>query len=556
MNIIANNPILRITAFCLLGTLGILTSCERNDNPTEGMDIPNRNTQFMLQPPTISVEPFGGSTPAKRAAVTMKEERQAFNVGEELGNIITLGNSETEDTPQTRAFANGTYYRIVVYKLSEWNAGTLKVHEQRLCKTGSTSYCADVGDVTDPILLDYGDYRIFCYSFNKTTADKLSPLADGSTDVLLTEGDDFLSSEIISLHIAGSQLGTDVALGSLTLKHRCCRLIGTLTAVAFSSTGISSSPTPSLSVTSTFFTTGNWSIKNTSFSGSATSGAAKAIPLSVNGNNYIGTLMLLPLSGKSLTTSYTFKPNGAPKNVTASDKTISSSATFSSGGSYSFTIQAVCAYVPTETNPVQIGSYKWAYANLDGTTKKLESKPWISGPLTGSGIPPASGSTTASDTNNDWWRWAVLDIDISGSSVPAPGNPWNTSIDPCRAGLGSSWKIPPRTYFTDLLKYKAETKNVYINGEIMTTNTYGWVKGNNTVGCVFLDLSHSTCIFLPAAGIRSKNSYNSVGVTGNYWTATIYANQPSYGYAYLFDVSKSAISYSERRQGHSLRCAQ
>ena len=280
--------------------MSLLTGCDKSDRTTGNIDLPDMNTQYTLLPPAISIEPFGGGTPATRAAVAMKEERQAFNIGEELGNIITLGNSEAEDTPQTRAFTDGTYYRIVVYKLSEWNNGTLKVYEQRLCKTGQTAYVADKGDSTEPIYLKVGDYRIFCYSFNKTSADKLDQLADGTVNIPLTEGDDFLSSDIISKSITGSQLGTDVALGIVTLKHRCCRLTGTLTAVAFSATGILTSPTPILSVTSTFTTAGNWSIKSTAFIGSATSSAAKTIPLSKSGNDYTGTLMLLPLSGNCL----------------------------------------------------------------------------------------------------------------------------------------------------------------------------------------------------------------------------------------------------------------
>lgn len=540
MNIIANNPILRITAICLVGVLVIFTSCEKNDNPTNGMDILDEDTQFMLQPPAISVEPFGGNTPATRAAVAMKEERQAFNVGEELGNILTLGNSAAEDTTQTRTLTSGAYCRIVVYKLSEWNAGTLKIFEQRLCKTGQSAYFADAGDVTDPILLDYGDYRIFCYSFNKTTADKLSPLADGTVNVPLTDGDDFLSSDIISLNIAGSQLGTKVELSAVILKHRCCRLIGTLTTVAFTTTGIATTPTPSLSVTGTFTTSSNWSIKNTSFSGGTTSSATKSIPLVAEGDSLTGTLLLLPLSGKSLTTSYTFKPMGAAKNVTASNKSISSSATFNSGGSYSFTIKAVGAYVLTETNPVQIGSYKWAYANLNGSDKKQETYPWVSGKQNGS--------------DNDYWRWNVLNIDTTNGFSPMERT-WNSSNDPCRSGLGSSWQVPPATYFDNLGGYKLISKKCYINGITAITNIYGWVSSGTVIGCVFVDTSLRTCIFLPAAGYRTGSSYSDVGNSGNYWTATSLGDYVFDSYYVNFSISSWQIETTSM-SGFSLRCVQ
>lgn len=531
---------LPIAAIYLASALAFLNSCNKTDNTTNGMDILAENTQYLLQPPTISVEPFGGSTLVTRAAVAIKEERQAFNLGEELGNIITLGNGEVEDAPPTRALANGTYYRIVVYKLSEWNAGTLKIWEQRLCKTGQTAYFADSGDSTEPIYLDYGDYRIFCYSFNKTTTDKLTKLADGAANVPLSDGDDFLSSDIISKSIVGTQLGTNVALGTVTLKHRCCRLIGTLTAVDFTTVGIATSPTPSLSVTSTFTTGGNWSIKNANFNGTITNNVAKTIPLAKSGNDYMGTLMLLPLSGKPLSTSYTFKPNGATINVTASNKSISASATFASGGDYSFTIKALAAYVLTTTNPVQIGSYKWAYANLNND-KKMETYPWVSGKLNGS--------------DNDYWRWNVLNIDTS-SSNGSSASTWSAGNDPCRAGLGGSWKVPPKTYFDNLVGYKLASKRVYINGVTATTNGYGWVSSGAIKGCVFVDTTKGTCLFLPAAGSRFGANFSSPGGFGEYWSAT--RNDSSTSNAYYFRVGSGfcTVSYYLRGAGCTLRCSQ
>lgn len=521
--------------------MSLLTGCDKSDRTAGNVDLPDTNTQYTLLPPAIGIEPFGGGSPATRAALAMKEERQAFNTGEELGNIITLGNSEAEDTPQTRAFTNGTYYRIVVYALSEYNATSPNIHAQRLCKTGQTAYVADKGDSTEPIYLYAGDYRIFCYSFNKTSADKLDKLADGAVNVPLTEGDDFLSTDIISKNISISQLGTNVALGTITLKHRCCRLTGTLTAEAFTSTGIGTSPTPSLSVTSTFTTSGNWSIKSTTFSGSATSSAAKTIPLSKSGNTYTGTVMLLPQSGKSLTTSYTFKPSGASKNVTASNKSISSSPTFSSGGSYSFTIKAVGAYVLTETNPVQIGSYKWAYANLNGSDRKMETYPWVSGKQNGS--------------DNDYWRWNVLTVDTS-SDYPASASSWSTSTDPCRSGLGSSWKVPPVTYFDNLVGYKLDSKKVYLNGVTATTDTHGRVNTGSLIGCVFADTSRGTCIYLPIAGYRNGSDISLVSTHMYYWSATLSTTGTDVADILFYNGGDCRRGSVPMYFGCSLRCAQ
>lgn len=551
---IHRNHLFHSIAICLLSVIALFTSCDKTDNVAGGIDSPDENTRYLLQPPYISIEPFGGGSPATRSAVAIEKERQAFNIGDELGNIITLGNSEIEDTPQTRVVAD-TYYRIVIYKKSDWDNNSLNIHAQRLCKTGSSAYLADAGDVTTPIYLNPGDYRIFCYSFNKTSYTKLTPLANGATNVPLSDEDDFLSSDIIEKSISSSQLGTSVPLGTITLKHRCCRLIGTLSTAAFSSAGINATPKPSLSVTSTFYTAGNWSIKSSGFSGTSTSSAAKTIDLSASVNTYTGSLIVLPPSGQSLSASYSFQPKGE-KQVTGNNKPITTNTTFSSGGSYSFTIQAVGAYVLTETEAVKIGSHTWAKANLNGTTKQQESKPWISGPLTGSGIPSASGSTTATSANNDWWRWNVLNIDTDSSNGNKEDT-WNISNDPCRSGLRGSWIVPPMTYFEDLVAtYKLVNKRVYINGETMTTNGYGWVKGNNTVGCVFADTNLGTCIFLPVAGYRTGSSYRNVGTSGNYWSATLDTSTTSYPYSLIFYSSGCNVSNGDRSDGFSLRCAQ
>ena len=551
---IHSNHLFHTAAICLLGSMVLFTSCDKTGNVAGGIDSPDENTRYLLQSPTVSIEPFGGGSPATRSAVAIQEERQAFNIGDELGNIITLGNSEIEDSPQTRVLANNTYYRIVVYKLDEWNKTSPNILAQRLCKTGSTDYQSDTGDVTTPIYLYPGDYRIFCYSFNKTTSDKLAPLTDGTVNVPLSDGDDFLSSDIISKNITFGQLGTSVSLGTITLKHRCCRLIGTLSTEAFTSDGINASPAPSLSVTSTFYTAGNWSIKGSSFSGSGTNSDAKIISLSPSGDTYTGSLIVLPPSSKSLSASYNFIPNGE-KEIKATNKPITTNTTFSGGGSYSFTIKAIGAYVLTNTAAVKIGSYTWAYANLNSATNQQESKPWISGPLTGSSIPTANGTTTANNANNGWWRWNVKTVDTE-NTYSTQTNIWSSGNDPCRSVLGTSWKVPLKTYFDDLVANILKNKRVYINGETMTTNDYGWVEGKYTGGCVFADTNLGTCIFLPAAGYRLGSSYYYAGTDGHYWSATLSTSDTSFAYCLYFSSSPCYVTSHARNKGYTLRCAQ
>lgn len=543
--------LIHCAAACLAGAALLLASCERSDNPTESMDVPDMNAQFILQPPAISIEPFGGSTPASRTAVAMKEEQHSFNVGKELGNIITLGSSEDEDIAQTRTLTSSAYCRIVVYKLEEWNAGTLKIWEQRLCKAGSSDYLDDAGDVTTPICLYPGDYRIFCYSFNKTTADKLSPLADGDTNVPLSDGDDFLSV-VIDKTILASQLGTDVALGPVTLQHRCCQIIVTLTTEAFDGhTGIAASPDPSLSVTSKFNTAGYWSIKASSFSGTATSSDEKVITLAENSNDYTGTLLLLPLTNQTLSVTYTFKPNGASKTITASKKTISSNTTFSSGVSYSIVIKAIGAYVLTKPTDgyVQIGSNKWAYANLDAATKAQELYPWESGYIGGA-------------YENDYWNWGDLNASYNKSYLSNAPSTLPVERDPCYVYLGSLWRVPSRAYFDELNSYVAQSVKVSINGVTGVTSPIGYITIDTArKGLVFVDTQLGNAIYMPVAGYRQYgNQFTGYSNSGSYLTRETYSSTSEYlaEFSLSYDSNSGPIFISTHNgsSGNSVRCAQ
>lgn len=524
----------------LLALALLAAACEKTDNDTQGPDMPGENAQCLLEAPAIGIEPFGAGSPATRAAQAIKEEQQAFNVGEELGNIITLGNSKTQEAPQTRTLNTGAYCRIVIYKLEDWNNNTMKVLEQRLCKQGSTDYFDELGDSTEPIYLYPGSYKVFCYSFNKTANTKMGKIADGAVNVALADGDDFMSV-VKDLTITAAQLGTNVSLGTVTLEHRCCQLIGVLTAEDFTSIGIGASPAPTLSAVSTFTTAGNWPIKGNSFAGTATADQTKAFTMTKSGNDYKGTMIILPLSGKALKANYTFKPNGSSTNITASNKQVNASASFSSGGSYSFTVKAIGAYVPSTESPVLIGSYKWATANLNNN-KKLESNTWTSGKLNGS--------------DNDYWRWNFLNVDTDSSTPANPPSTWSTSTDPCRAGLGSPWRVPPKANFDNLEGYTLKNKRAFINGTAVTTNGNGWVNSGSVKGCVFVDTTRGTCIFLPAAGVRTGSSYDT-GTKGDYWSGTLFTNDTRYAYGLHFTSGVCYVYYyNYRSNGFSLRCSQ
>lgn len=527
-------------AFLLVAVALLLVSCEKSEDINDSYPA-SGDGQCMLLPPSIMVEPFGGGSVFTRAASAIKEERHQFNVGEELGNIITLGNGEmdTEEIAQTRASINaGVFYRIVIYTATEYIAGTLKITEQRLCKTGSSNYFGDADDSTEPIYLYPGTYKIFCYSFNN--AIPIPKLSDGTSTIALTDGNDFMST-VVDKTIGNTDLGNKVNLGGITLYHRCCKLTGNLTAEGFDDSNITGTPT--LSISGTFSKTGTWSISKSTFSQSTTFGS-KTIKVSGSGKSRSGSVIMLPIpKGIVLKTTYSFMPTSASKTVAKKDATLSSAQTFESGHSYAFTIKAVGAYVLTDTNPVQIGSYNWAYANLNND-KTMESNPWVSGQQGG-------GSK-----DNDYWRWNMLSVDMESGYPASKPATWSSSTDPCKAKLGSSWIVPPQKYFEDLIGYKLVSKKVLINGVIAATNGNGWISTGSVAGCVFFDPSLSTCMFLPAAGRRYGGSYYNVGTVGTYWSATLSTSNTNDAYYFYFNSGDCNFGYLDRFNGYSLRCAQ
>lgn len=505
--------IIQNVATCMLGAAIVFASCDKSEE-----DITNYPStgggQCMLLPPSISVEPFGGGGVFTRAAAAIEEERQQFNVGQELGNIVTLGNGEaaTKNTPPTRAnIATGVFYRIVVYKAAEFSAG-MKIAEQRLCKAGSTTYLADAGDATTPIYLNYGNYKIFCYSFNKTTS--IPRLADGALNIALADGDDFMSTAIIDKAITGNELGTNVSLGAITLYHRCCRLTGTLTAEAFTNNAITGSP--ALSISGTLTQTGNWAIKSSSFTQGTTAGITKTFTLSGSGASRSGSVIMLPFTNKALKTSYSIKPSSATKVITATNASLSTGTSFSSGGNYSFTIKAIGTYVITSgVESIKIGSYTWATRNCRwNNTFETNLDIWNSGNLRGASLGTTADAGVNSDYNS-YFMWGNKSAFVNGGS-PGTGSSWPSSQSPCPSG----YIVPTPDHFRNLVTYKvAQNKKVSINGETFTiNNAYGFYNGNKARGLVLVD--GGNVLFLPAAGCRFGTKWDRVGVLGAYWSNT------------------------------------
>lgn len=534
------NPLKRITPLLLSGVI-ILASCEQSENDNNRTDPSGKEGTCTILPSLVTIEPFGADATTRAAAEPVEE--QLYPVADELSGILTIANTPEENTPQTRALAAGTYYQLVIYKQADWNNGTLAIAEQRLCKTGSTNFFDNSGNpITNPIQLSQGQYKVFCYSHNSTTVKNLT-LSSGSKSLSMSDGIDFLSA-VVDMEIQGSQLGNTVTVPAISLVHRCCKLTGTLTAAYFDGGNqiSASSPVPSLQVTGTFVSSGTWNIKTSVLSSTASGSNTKTIPLSLSGENFSGSIVVLPLSAQKLTATYSFKPEKATATVSGTNKALSAAnTTFTPGSNHTFTIKAIGAYVLTDNSPVTIKGMKWAKTNLQAN-KTFAANPWNGGDADGA---------------NDYWRWNMLDVDTS-SGYPADRPPtWSETTDPCRKASGS-WRIPSKSEFDNLITAVLPSKNVYINGEIEKTTSTGWFTStidSKRSGIVFYDGS-ANVVFLPASGSRAGSSISLVGTSGGYWSST---NSDTYiynAYYLYYAINQCVVKFGSRCDGFSLRCVQ
>lgn len=530
---------IRIFISCLLGGILLLASCEQSENDNNCNESSDKKGICTILPPLVTIEPFGADAATRTVADPIEE--QLYPIADELSSVLTIANTPEENTPQTRALAVGTYYRLVIYKQAEWNNGTLAIAEQRLCKTGSTGFFDNSGNsITNPIQLSQGNYKVFCYSLNSTTS-TIPELSVSATSLSLSDGNDFMSA-VVDMEITGEQLGSTVTVPAISLVHRCCKLTGTLTAEYFDGGNqiSASSPVPSLSITGTFASSGTWNIKTSVLNSTASGGSTKTIPLSLSGENFSGSIVVLPLSAQKLTATYSFKPEKARVTVSDTNKALSAdNTTFSPGSNHTFTIKAIGAYVLTDTSPVTIKGLKWAKTNLKAD-KTFAATPWNGGNADGA---------------NDYWRWNMLDVD---TSTELPSNPlatWSTATDPCRQASGN-WRIPSKTEYETLVTAALPSKNVYINGELVKTTALGWfasTKDSKRSGNVFFD-GAANVVFLPATGSRYGSSFTRVGASGYYWSSTLSETVATDAYCLIFRIGRFEVSNFSHANGYSLRC--
>lgn len=487
----------------ILAVVLLFTSCEKNESADNNPALTNTDGKCLLLPPTVNIAPFGSDASATRSGEEAKPEEVRFNVGEELGNILTIENTPEADTPATRALASGTYFRMVIYKKSDWDSQTMTITEQRLCKIGSDSYYDTSGNqITAPVLLVAGSYKVFCYSYNSMYA--TIPELTGSSIEVFNQQDFLSTDEAADLTITTGN--SQVSLPIITLKHRCCKITGTLATKYFSS--YVSSTNLWITVNTSFYA--HWDIVNGNM-GNYISSGINTFSIDRDTHTGSGSVILLPMPEQIAKAKYkiTFNSSSVP-NIDVTDQPLSTApTTFTPGSNHTFTVTAINAYV-LSSEPATIGGATWATSNLNGD-RTNEAQPWISGPWNGN-TEPSTGDLNYSDDRNDYWRWSVSNVDRDDRIETIVLDTWS---GPCTTG----YRLPTKTELSDLATNKLTNKLVYINGEVKQTNYYGWLdrSGNRAPGAVFYN-GGTNVIFLPATGYRLGSTLNYTDTQGCYWS--------------------------------------
>lgn len=111
------------------------------------------------------------------------------------------------------------------------------------------------------------------------------------------------------------------------------------------------------------------------------------------------------------------------------------------------------------------------------------------------------------------------------------------SDDAARANWGGSWRMPT----------KAE------QDELRNKCTWTWTTQNGVNGYKVTSKSNGKSIFLPAAGFRYDSSLDYAGSIGDYWSGSLYTDEPDYAYVLSFDSDDVYRTTNIRDFGQSVR---
>ena len=111
------------------------------------------------------------------------------------------------------------------------------------------------------------------------------------------------------------------------------------------------------------------------------------------------------------------------------------------------------------------------------------------------------------------------------------------SDDAAAVNLGGTWRMPTEAEWRELI-YNC---------------TWTWTTLNGIEGEMFTSKKNGNSIFLPAAGIRSRDELHDFGSYGLYWSSSLYTDSPSSAYSVGFNSGGVYRNTFDRYCGPSVR---
>ena len=204
------------------------------------------------------------------------------------------------------------------------------------------------------------------------------------------------------------------------------------------------------------------------------------------------------------------------------------------------------AFTLATSGAVDMGtSVKWAACNL-GASKPEE----YGGHYQWAGIQDVTSTSiyldwnncpyhTGSSSNTGWTKYIPSNQSSYWSGAGSPDN--KAVLDPeedvAHVTLGGNWRMP--TY---------EEWNELINNCVWELTTYQGINGR-----MAYSFETGNKIFLPAAGYRYYANLNDVGSYSDYWSSSLYTDNPDRAYGLYFDSYYVLTSRNYRCYGQAVR---